>query len=82
MWEKLNNPNLIPWNHTELKLYLITEFQRLKLSEAYRNEIEWHANRILVKANYIVHTDAIKNYIVPEITENQKKLCMQKKQTC
>ena len=57
----------------EFKLYLITEFQRLKANEAYQNKIEWHANRTLAKANYLIHTDAIKNYIVPELSEQQKK---------
>lgn len=61
------------WLSPEFKLYLITEFQRLKFNEAYQNKIEWHANRVLAKANYIIHTDAIKNYIVPELTEEQKK---------
>lgn len=61
------------WLSPEFKLYLITEFERLKVDEAYRNQIQWHANRILTKANYLVHTDAIKNYIVPELTEHQKK---------
>ena len=49
------------WLSPEFKLYLITEFERLKKNEAYQEKIEWHANRILAKANYIVHTDAIKN---------------------
>lgn len=53
----------------EFKLNLITEFQRLKVNEAYQNKIEWHANRTLAKANYLIHTDAIKNYIVPEFSE-------------
>ena len=61
------------WLSPEFKLYLITEFQRLKVNEAYQNKIEWHANRTLAKANYLIHTDAIKNYIVPELSEQQKK---------
>ena len=61
------------WLSPEFKLYLITEFQRLKLIESYSNEIEWRANRILAKANYLIHTDAIKSYIVPELSEKQKK---------
>ena len=36
------------------------EFERLKKHEAYQDKIEWHANRILSKTNYIVHTDAVK----------------------
>jgi len=62
------------WLSPEFKLYLITEFERLKKNEAYKNKIEWHANRILSKANYIIHTDAIKNNIVPNLTDNQKNL--------
>jgi len=60
------------WLSPEFKLYLIKEFERLKKNEAYQERIEWHANRILSKANYIVHTDAVKNYIVPTLTEEQK----------
>lgn len=54
-------------------MYLIKEFERLKKNEAYQEKIEWRANRLLSKANYIVHTDAVKNYIVPTLTEQQKK---------
>lgn len=61
------------WLSPEFKLYLIQEFQRLKKTEAYQNKIEWHANRVLAKANYLVHTDAIKSIIVPTLTEKQKK---------
>lgn len=61
------------WLSPEFKLYVIQEFQRLKRNEAYQNKIDWHANRILSKVNYIVHTDAIKNIIVPTLTEEQKK---------
>lgn len=61
------------WLSPEFKLYVIQEFQRLKRNEAYQNKIDWHANRILSKVNYRVHTDAIKNIIVPTLTEEQKK---------
>ena len=61
------------WLSPEFKLYLITEFERLKANEAYQEKIDWQANRILSKLNYVVHTDAIKSYIVPELTEKQKK---------
>ena len=61
------------WLSPEFKLYLITEFQRLKRNEAYQNKIDWHVNRLLTKANYIIHTDAIKNIIVPTLSEKQKK---------
>ena len=59
------------WLSPEFKLYVIREFQRLKKSEAYNNKIDWHVNRLLSKANYLVHTDAIKNYIVPSVTDKQ-----------
>ncbi len=60
------------WLSPEFKLYLIKEFERLKSNEAYQEKIEWKANRILSKANYLIHTDAIKNYIIPNLTEEQK----------
>ena len=61
------------WLSPEFKLYLITEFERLKRNETYQEKIEWHANRLLSKLNYVVHTDAIKKYIVPTLTEQQIK---------
>ena len=61
------------WLSPEFKLYLITEFERLKKNEAYQNKIDWHANRVLAKVNYVVHTDSIKSNIVPTLTEKQKK---------
>ena len=45
----------------------------MKRNEGYQYQIEWNANRILSKVNYVVHTDAIKNFIVPTLTEEQKK---------
>ena len=59
------------WLSPEFKLYLIKEFERLKKNEAYQNKIEWNINRELAKANYLIHTDTIKNYIVPTLTERQ-----------
>ena len=62
------------WISPEFKLYLIKEFERLKRSESYQYKINWSASRILSKANYKIHTDAIKNNIIPKlVTENQKK---------
>ncbi|MDO5003691.1 MAG: KilA-N domain-containing protein [bacterium] len=61
------------WLSPEFKLYLIKEFERLKKNEAYKQKLEWRANRILSKVNYVVHTDAVKNYIVPTLTEEQKR---------
>ena len=61
------------WLSPEFKLYLIKEFERLKHNEAYQQKIEWSATRLLSKVNYDIHTDAIKEYIVPTLTENQIK---------
>lgn len=46
------------------KLYLIKEFERLKQLENQNRE--WDVKRILTKNNYLIHTDAIKNYILPD----------------
>lgn len=50
-------------------MYLITEFQRLKFEE--QKELEWTAKRELAKLNYHIHTDAIKENIVPTLDESQ-----------
>jgi hypothetical protein len=60
------------WISPEFKLYLITEFQRLKQDESKRLSLEWNLNRTLSKLNYRIHTDAIKENIIPEnITKEQ-----------
>ena len=61
------------WLSPEFRLYVIQEFQRLKKNEAYKNKLDWNANRVLTKVNYLVHTDAIKSFIVPTLTEKQKR---------
>ena len=53
-------------------LYLITEFERLKQNESYQNKIDWSVRRELTKTNYRIHTDSIKENIVPTLTEKQK----------
>ncbi len=47
------------------KLYLIKEFQRLKEQENDLKKIEWDAKRFLSKNNYLIQTDAVKNYLIP-----------------
>lgn len=59
------------WVSAEFKLYLIKEFQRLKVEE--RKELEWSSKRELAKVNYRIHTDAIKENIVPTLTDEQLK---------
>ena len=60
------------WLNVEFKLYLIMEFQRLKQNESYQNKINWSVRRELAKTNYKIHTDSIKENIVPTLTEKQK----------
>ena len=66
------------WLSPEFKLYLITEFERLKKNEAYYEKVDWKVSRILSKINYVVHTDAIRNNIVPILTEEQKRFVYKK----
>ena len=61
------------WLNTEFKLYLITEFERLKQNESYQNKINWSVRRELTKTNYRIHTDSIKENIIPTLTEKQKQ---------
>ena len=48
------------------KLYLLKEYQRLKDEENDRLKLEWTAKRFLSKNNYLIHTDAVKNYVLPQ----------------
>jgi hypothetical protein len=54
------------WISPTFKLYLITEYQRLKEVETGQYNLEWNFKRIISKANYHIHTDAVKNYILPD----------------
>ncbi|HQZ82006.1 MAG TPA: KilA-N domain-containing protein [Pyrinomonadaceae bacterium] len=63
------------WISSEFKLYLITEFQRLKTDENKRLKLEWNLQRTLAKINYRIHTDAIKENLIPaELTRSQINL--------
>ena len=53
------------WISAEFKLYLITEFQRLKEDENSRLKLDWNLQRTLSKINYRIHTDAIKETLIP-----------------
>ena len=61
------------WLNTEFKLYLITEFERLKQNESYQHKVEWSVRRELAKTNYRIHTDSIKENIIPTLTEKQRQ---------
>lgn len=60
------------WIDPAFKLYLIREFERLKNEESYQQKVEWSVRRSLAKTNYRIHTDSIKENIVPKLTEKQK----------
>ena len=53
------------WLSPEFKLYLIKEFQRLKDEENDRLKLDWNLQRTLAKINYRIHTDAIKETLIP-----------------
>jgi hypothetical protein len=62
------------WISAGFKIYLIKEFQRLKEDENRRLSLEWNLNRTLAKVNYRIHTDAIKqNIIPPNLTREQEQ---------
>ncbi|MBA4336624.1 DNA-binding protein [bacterium] len=61
------------WLSPEFKLYLIKEFQRLKEDENTRKSLEWDVKRLLAKVNYKVHTDAVKENLIPaEVSKSQR----------
>lgn len=63
------------WISIEFKLYVIKEFQRLKADENDRLKLEWNLQRTLAKVNYHIHTDAIKENLIPkELSKTQISL--------
>ena len=61
------------WISVEFKLYIIKDYQRLKADENSRISLDWNVKRILAKVNYRIHTDAIRdNLIPPELTPRQR----------
>ena len=61
------------WISVEFKLYLIKEFQRLKSDENHRLQLEWSVSRTLAKVNYLVHTNAIKEHLIPNDLSKTKQ---------
>jgi KilA domain-containing protein len=60
------------WLSAEFKLYLIKEFQRLKDEENKTHQLEWNFQRTLAKINYRIHTDAIRETLIPpQLTRQQ-----------
>ncbi|MCB9053664.1 MAG: KilA-N domain-containing protein [Lewinellaceae bacterium] len=57
--------NFCYWLSPTFQLYLIKEFQRLKEEEAERQSLEWNVRRIMSKANYRIHTEAVREHLIP-----------------
>jgi hypothetical protein len=60
------------WISIEFKLYIIKEFQRLKDDENDRLKLTWNLQRTLAKVNYRIHTDAIKEKLIPQALPKEK----------
>jgi hypothetical protein len=60
------------WISAEFELYIIKDYQRLKQDESSRTSLEWNLQRTLSKINYRIHTDAVKETLIPpEVTREQ-----------
>ncbi len=60
------------WISPKFKYYLIREYQRLKADENDRLKLEWNLQRTLAKVNYHIHTDAIKENLIPSELSKQQ----------
>lgn len=60
------------WLSPEFQIYLVNEFQRLKEDETQRLNLEWNLQRTLAKVNYQIHTDAIKENLIPKELSRQQ----------
>lgn len=61
------------WISPEFKLYIIKDYQRLKEDESHQKALDWNVKRILVSANYKIHTDAIKENLIPQELSRQQQ---------
>ena len=63
------------WVSPEFKLYIIKDYQRLKEDENSRLSLDWNLRRTLSKTNYRIHTDAIKEHLIPDnVSKAQKSI--------
>jgi hypothetical protein len=60
------------WLSQEFEIYLVNEFQRLKNEENDTQKLEWNLQRTLAKINYTIHTDAIKENLIPNELNKQQ----------
>lgn len=61
------------WVSAEFKLYIIKDYQRLKADENSRISLEWNVNRIISRINYRIHTDAIKDNLIPRLVSKKQQ---------
>ena len=61
------------WISAEFELYVVKDYQRLKSDESNRVSLEWNVGRILSKINYRLHTDAVKDNLVPKMLTAKQK---------
>ena len=59
------------WISPEFKLYIIKDYQRLKADESHAKSLDWNIKREITKSNYHIHTDAIKENLIPNLTPQQ-----------
>jgi len=62
------------WISAEFKIYLIKEFQRLKDEESNHRKLDWNLQRTLSKINYRIHTDAIKEQLIPPVITREQSM--------
>ncbi len=61
------------WVSAEFKLYIIKDYLRLKTDENSRISLEWNVNRLISKINYKIHTDAIKENLIPHLVSKKQQ---------
>ncbi len=61
------------WISAEFKLYVIKDYQRLKESETSQKALDWNLSRAISKINYKIHTDAIKENLIPHIVSKSQQ---------
>ncbi|MBQ7598932.1 MAG: KilA-N domain-containing protein [Clostridia bacterium] len=61
------------WISPEFKLYIIQDYQRLKESDTHRDALNWSVKRLIAAANYRIHTDAIKEHLIPPDLSKRKE---------
>lgn len=59
------------WLSPEFKLYIVQDYKRLKTDENSKLSVSWNIHREISKINYKIHTDAIKEYLLKDLTNEQ-----------